>query len=72
MYAIFSWCEAYPKSKFKYAWDISDFISDGKRLPKPDDINDDLFELIELSWKQKPEERIEIDEIINLLKYYIQ
>ena len=49
--------------KFKYSWDIPKFIQRGDRLPRLDNMSDLIWEIIEGSWKQNPEERLTIKEI---------
>ena len=34
MYEIFNWKEAYPKSEFKFSWDINEFIVNSKSFTK--------------------------------------
>ena len=53
------------KEKFKHAWDIPIFIQKGERLEKLDNMTDTIWEIIEKSWKQKPEERLTIQQIKN-------
>ena len=67
MYEMFGWCNAYPKGKFDFAWDIMDFVAAGKRVPKTENMTDDEFDLIEKCWVNEPSERLKIDEIISSL-----
>ena len=66
---VMIWNEAYPKEIFKYAWNIADFVTSGKR---PDSIelvtNKDMRRLIECSWNQNPNERLKIEDIVSLLE----
>ena len=50
--------EAYPKSRFKFEWKIAEFVSQGKRLEKTEEMNDNMYELISKCWKQDQKERI--------------
>ena len=68
MYEILTWQDCYPKSEFKFAWDIADFVSSGKRRPKPDDMNDQIYELIEKSWKHNIHDRININDLVPLIE----
>ena len=65
MYVTWIWKDRYPPTdpRFKFAWGIANFITSGKRLSKPEDINDKYYEIIENSWKQNPKERLTINEI---------
>ena len=69
MYEIWIWKHPYPNTdeRFKYAWGIADFITSGKRLTKPDDMNYKYYEIIENSWKQNQNERLTINQIENKL-----
>ena len=51
------------KNEFKHSLDIPRFIQRGDRLPRIDNMSDKIWEIIELSWKQKPKERMTIQEI---------
>ena len=63
------WGDAYPKSIYKFPWDIADTISAGKRPSTIDSVeNEKMKELIDLSWKQDPKERLKMNEIIELLE----
>ena len=69
MLECITWQEAYPKSMYRFAWDIADAVASGKR---PHSINTieykELKEIIEKSWKQEPSERLTIDNIVALLE----
>ena len=58
MYECFKWGEAYPKSVFKYPWQISAFVQAGKRLEKPDATSPQNFSVVERCWSQEPQDRI--------------
>ena len=47
MFECFKWGDAYPKSEFRYPWDIVNHVSSGKRLKKPHEMRDDVFGVIE-------------------------
>ncbi|ELP84382.1 protein serine/threonine kinase, putative [Entamoeba invadens IP1] len=70
MFEIVNWEEAFQKSdvRFKYAWDIADFISAGKRLVIPNQVPNVLSTLITKCWDQDLQQRIEIQEIYQTLK----
>ena len=60
-----------PKSQFKFPWKIAEFVSQGKRQGKIDELSDYEYELICDMWNQHPKERIGIDEVVDRLeKYY--
>ena len=67
IYELFTMTNAYPKSKFKYEWNIATFVSNGKRLSLDCISNKKIKEIIENSWKQEPNERYNINDIINKL-----
>ncbi|KAL7720822.1 Protein serine/threonine kinase [Entamoeba marina] len=68
IYETITWNNAYPKSQFVYRWDIAKFITNGKRLEKPDTMNESIYSLITNCWKQEPKERYEIENVIEKLE----
>ena len=66
MYQIINWIKMiYPKEDgFTFTSKVESFIKSGKRLPKPETMREDIYELISKCWKQKPEERIKINEVV--------
>ncbi|ELP94680.1 protein serine/threonine kinase, putative [Entamoeba invadens IP1] len=65
LYEVLSWSEAYPSSKFKFPWKIAEFVVQGNRREKPENISGNLFKLITLCWKQNPQERITISQLLS-------
>ena len=66
---VMIWKEVFPKIMFRYPWNIANFITEGNRPETIEEVtNEGMKEIIENSWKQKPEERIEIKEIVQLLE----
>ena len=61
-----SWSEAYPKSNplFKFEWKVADFVMNGKRLEKPNNMRKDVYELINESWCPDPKDRLTIEEVM--------
>ena len=68
MYEVFGWKEAYTSSNFKYAWIIVEFVIEGKRLKKPDDMLDSQYNLIQQCWYDNPNQRLNIEDIISILE----
>ena len=68
MYEIIGWCDAYSSSKFKYPWDVVEFVMNGNRLEKVDSISDSLFKIIEQCWCGNPIERLKIEDIDVMLE----
>ena len=68
MYEVMIWGEAYPKSEFKFEWNIASFVKEGNRLSLNCISNSTIKEIISHSWKQEPKERYTIDEIELKLK----
>ena len=64
MYEVMKWGDAYPKSQFKHSWDIANFIQEGRRLDLECIENETMKEIISKSWKQDPNERMNIISII--------
>ncbi|KAL7717563.1 Protein serine/threonine kinase [Entamoeba marina] len=70
MYEIMIWNEVYPKDKFKFPWKIAEFVTNGERLPKPNDMNDSIYSLISNCWKHEAKERYSIEEVIDNLNSF--
>ena len=69
MLEIMIWGSAFPKEVFRFAWDIADSISDGKRPETITEIESpSIRRLIESSWSQHPSDRLTIDDIVALLE----
>ncbi|ELP89678.1 tyrosine protein kinase, putative [Entamoeba invadens IP1] len=68
MYECLAWDEAYPKNKFKFPWEIVNFVVAEKRLEKPKDVSQDDFYLIQQCWKSRPDERYQIDQVVQSLQ----
>ncbi|ELP92393.1 protein kinase domain containing protein, partial [Entamoeba invadens IP1] len=68
MYETFEWRAAYSKDKFKFAWCIADFVSNGNRFEKDDNISSEEFDIIQKAWCAEPDKRTKINEIIDALK----
>ena len=61
------WGSAHLKETYKHEWDIANFICQGKRLDKPDDMRNDMYQLITKCWKQDPHEKLSIVSIVEKL-----
>ena len=59
--------DAYPRSEFKYAWNIAKFVQLVKRLDLECISNETMKEIIPNSWQQDPKERLIIDDILKKL-----
>ncbi|ELP93724.1 serine/threonine protein kinase HT1, putative [Entamoeba invadens IP1] len=73
MLEIAMWKEVFRKDDkdFRFAWNIADFTSSGKRLHIPDTVPMELTSLITSSWTQDPLERANINIVeIGLEKFY--
>ena len=69
MLEIYLWSEAFPKSELRFAWNIADYISSGKRPKGIQMIHDkNIKEMIEQSWCDDPKERLTIEDIVSLLE----
>ena len=66
MYELITLQPSFPKSIFKYPWNIASFIIDGKR-PDISLLDNKYKSLLENSWKQNPIDRLTIDQIIELI-----
>ncbi|ELP86152.1 protein serine/threonine kinase, putative [Entamoeba invadens IP1] len=74
MFEVLGWCEAFDKNdeRFKFAWNIADFTSAGKRLVIPETIPEQARNLIENGWKQDTKDRIPIETIIDDLQQFLK
>ena len=72
MLECFTWKEPFPKNELRFAWDIANFVCDGKR-PKTIEYvdNDKIKDLIEKCWCQNPKERLIIYDVVALLESLI-
>ncbi|KAL7714433.1 Protein serine/threonine kinase [Entamoeba marina] len=68
IYETMIWEKAYSEENFVYKWDIADFVTTGKRLPKPNTMNDTIYSLIDNCWSQIPTERYKIEDVIKELE----
>ncbi|ELP90009.1 protein serine/threonine kinase, putative [Entamoeba invadens IP1] len=68
MYECFTWTESYTKDKFKFCWNVVDFVTKGSRLEQTTLISDEEYALIDKSWKPNPHDRLPIVSITNTLQ----
>ena len=68
MYEIFGWTDAFPKTLFRFPWQIADFVMNGYRPYHCDAITPNLYNIIERSWCQKQNERLTIEDIVSCLE----
>ena len=67
------WGNAFPKTIYRFAWDIADTISSGKRPQTIENvINEEMKQLIEKCWYQLPSDRLSINEILSILKSFLK
>ena len=65
MLEVMIWNEAFPKSMYKYPWEIANEISAGKRPITIEQIQNETMKLlIEKTWDQNPLKRLLIDQLI--------
>ncbi|ELP85853.1 protein serine/threonine kinase, putative [Entamoeba invadens IP1] len=63
MFECFSWSYAYSKDKFKFPWSTAEFVIKGSRLPKPDDMNQNINDIICGCWKNEPSKRSSLENV---------
>lgn len=68
IYEFFTMTNAYPKSKFKYEWNIATFVTEGKRLSLDCISNETIKDIIQNSWKHDKLSRYKINDIIKKLE----
>ena len=69
LYEVFTWSDAYPKTKFRFPWHIAEFVMEGNRLEKTEDMPDWYFSIVSNCWLHNPKERFKIDKVIKLLEF---
>ncbi|ELP91498.1 protein kinase domain containing protein, partial [Entamoeba invadens IP1] len=67
MFECFKWGEAYPVEQFEYPWIVADFVISGKRLEKPEEMDERCFDIIKRCWCQDPAQRIKIEQVCDEL-----
>ena len=58
MFECFSWGEAYPRSQFKFPWQISSFVQAGKRVERPTSMSGALYDIVSSCWAHDQKARI--------------
>ena len=72
MLEIMIWDEAYPKDKFRFPWQIAEYVSKGNRTEYIIYVeNEGMNNLITWCWAQNPKERFTIDYIVSVLETQI-
>ncbi|ELP83904.1 protein serine/threonine kinase, putative [Entamoeba invadens IP1] len=64
------WEEIYPKEEFKFAWSIADFITSGKRIVKPLNMDESIYNVISKMWAVIPQERPTMDLCVEFIERY--
>ena len=52
----------------RFAWDIADFVVNGKRPKKTREIMDSQYKLIYQCWCEEPKDRLKVEDIIALVE----
>ena len=68
MYEVIGWVDAFPPKEFKYPFMIAEFVVDGQRPKKIDDISESQYQLIEQCWSHDQSDRCEVEDIISMLE----
>ena len=70
LFECMKWGDAYPHDddRFRFSWNIAQFVMNGHRMEKPKEMKDAIYKLICQCWCQEPQERLTIDQIITELK----
>ncbi|ELP86704.1 protein kinase domain containing protein, partial [Entamoeba invadens IP1] len=71
MYECFAWSRSYASNEFLYPWNVVDFVTKGKRLPKPENVSDECYKIICDCWKHEPGDRPPIEDVIKQIKALI-
>ncbi|KAL7715116.1 Tyrosine kinase [Entamoeba marina] len=58
LFETFNWGDVYPKTM--KSWDICAFVNEGKRVPKPYEMNENVYDVVKKCWEQDKEIRISL------------
>ncbi|ELP90854.1 protein serine/threonine kinase, putative [Entamoeba invadens IP1] len=72
LFNVLVWHNPYQGSCFKYPWNIANYVVEGKRLEKPNNMEEDLYAFIDDVWTQNPKERPTITVILNKLQQFYE
>ncbi|ELP89852.1 protein serine/threonine kinase, putative [Entamoeba invadens IP1] len=68
LFECVTWKEPYPKIRFKFAWDIVDFVASGKRLKKIFHMKKDIYDIVNDMWCQDVYKRLGINDVVTKLE----
>ncbi|ELP84989.1 protein serine/threonine kinase, putative [Entamoeba invadens IP1] len=68
MFECFNWQKAYSNMEFKFSWKIAEFVIFGHRLDNNRNIHHKIYMIIQKCWIQKPNDRIDIENVIKELQ----
>ncbi|ELP86358.1 protein serine/threonine kinase, putative [Entamoeba invadens IP1] len=68
MLELTKWGEVYEKSQFKFPWIIAEYVSNGLRLNRPENVKESIYEVIQKCWKHNPIERLEVSSVVSKLQ----
>ena len=60
LFECFKWGDAYPKTLFKYPWDVVTFVSSEKRLERPAGMGVAEYDVISKCWSHVPQSRMSL------------
>ncbi|EKE38727.1 hypothetical protein ENUP19_0317G0008 [Entamoeba nuttalli] len=65
IFETIKWGDAFEQNdpRFKYNWDISEFIMSGKRLEKPENMSESVYSFVVTCWDKDPKKRPRINEV---------
>ena len=68
IYECLIWNDCYPNDKFKFSWNIAEFVVNGGRMPiQKEYMNENEYLLIEKCWTHNPLDRITIGKVVEWL-----
>ncbi|ELP89832.1 MAP kinase-activated protein kinase, putative [Entamoeba invadens IP1] len=68
LFECVTWKEPYPKIRFKFAWDIVDFVVSGKRLKEQFHMKKDIYDIVNDMWCQDVYKRLGINDVVTKLE----
>ncbi|ELP90856.1 protein serine/threonine kinase, putative [Entamoeba invadens IP1] len=68
MLEVLMWGPIYTKQAFKFPWNVAEFVVAGKRVSRPEEVDERLFNIVEKTWNQFPKDRLIAPEIVKELE----
>ncbi|ELP89031.1 protein serine/threonine kinase, putative [Entamoeba invadens IP1] len=67
IFECMKWGEAYDGEMFTFTWQVPDYVNKGNRLPKPENVTDEMYDIIQKCWSHDPKKRPTASEVCKSL-----